>query len=1130
MYKKLLAICFLLASCFSAKQVFAQYQLNGNTVQTSCNCYRLTTASNAQNGSVWNVNLFDLSTPFDFTFDVFLGCSDGGADGVAFVLQPLSTNAGSAGGGLGYAGINPSVAVEMDTYQNGGEPSFDHIGIQANGSVVHSGANSLAGPVPISSTSANVEDCGWHLLNVTWNPVTMVLAAYFDGVLRLSYTGDIINNIFGGNPNVYWGLTAATGGANNLQQFCNALSPSFTVDPTQQCMGDVVQFQSTSTVATSQITNFEWDFGDGTTGTGTSPTHIYTTDGNYLVSLTITSEGCSESSSASVTINPLPVASVGSDLTICAGESVQLSPTNLTVGASYQWTPATGLDNAAIAAPNATPSATATYTLQVTSTEGCVSSDALQLTVNPLPVADAGTDLAVCDGNSIPMNGLGGVTYSWNPTTDLANATSATTAVTPTATTVYTLTVTDVNNCTDMDDMTLTINPLPNTNAGTDNSMCDEQTVQLVGTGALNYTWNPTANLDDATAATPTFSGNSTTTFTLTGIDVNGCISTDNVTVTVFSLPVADFASPLDVCLGNPTEFVSNSAGNGLLYQWNFGNASALDANINPTYTYASATTFNVNLSVTDSNGCQNDVDGTATVLALPFAAINIASGSGYCEGDPIQFENESTGGTDVFWNFGDNAFLPWLPNTTSMLNNPEFTYNNFAFGPYTVSLSITDAAGCYDETTTTIVVYDRPTADFSFSIACQDDPTQLTDASTVLDFSSINNWQWDMGDGSPVLATQNPSYGYALAENYAVQLIATTENGCADTLKQNLWVNPTPVISIAGIDVCLEVETAFENNSSPQDETIVLWDWDLGDGSSSENLNPTNTYLNHGQFLVSLTATTDSGCVAWGTTSVTVFPNPEPVFQIIDAVGCTPHTVQFIDASTIATGFNSEFTWDFGNGMSAEGEAVSTVYQDSGFYNITLAVTSAEGCNTTLLRENVVRANITPVAEFRMNNNLFSLLDARLQITNLSLHALEWAWRFGNGTSSILPNPEHQYNDVGEYEVVLTVFNGDCEDTQIQRLRVEPIFTFYIPSAFTPNSDSHNEFFFGQGEGFSAYNLRIFTRWGQLLFESNAQSNGWNGSYLGKPVEAGIYIYEFSVLDLNAVSHRYSGGVTLLR
>ncbi|MFT4981839.1 MAG: PKD repeat protein, partial [Bacteroidia bacterium] len=469
----------------------AQYQINGNAAQTACNCWRLTPANNSQNGSVWNVNLFDLSNPFNFTFDVYLGCNDGGADGMAFVLQPLSVNAGSSGGGIGYAGINPSFAVEMDTYVNATDPGVDHMAFQTNGIVTHGGTNTLAGPVQTSAASGNVEDCAWHVLNINWDPITMIMNAYFDGVLRLTYTGDIINNLFGGNPNVYWGFTAATGGANNLHQFCNSLSPAFIVTSPVQCQGFPVDFESASVVATGLITDYQWDFGDGNTATGTQVSHTYATSGNYNVTLTITSEGCTESSMVQVTINPEPTVDLGLDQAICDGDAYQMAPVGLTGGEQLLWNPPLGLDNPAISNPIATPLVTTVYTLGVLDANGCTNSDYIEIVVNPLPVAEAGADQTICDGDVTNMAAAGGGQYLWDPVTDLIDPTSATSAASPSATTIYTVTVTDANGCVDTDDMTITVNVVPVVIAGVNVSICDQQTTQLTANGAANYNWNP---------------------------------------------------------------------------------------------------------------------------------------------------------------------------------------------------------------------------------------------------------------------------------------------------------------------------------------------------------------------------------------------------------------------------------------------------------------------------------------------------------------------------------------------------------------------------------------------------------------------------------------------------------------
>src|SRR5579875_1655079 len=131
------------------------YILNGSATQNSCNCYTLTTETPFQSGSVWNKNKISLNQPFDFWFNVFLGCKDAnGADGIVFMLQPISTSVGSSGQGLGFGGVMPSVGITLDTWQNieDNDPAYDHIAIQTNGVIRHGTASDLAAPVPISAS------------------------------------------------------------------------------------------------------------------------------------------------------------------------------------------------------------------------------------------------------------------------------------------------------------------------------------------------------------------------------------------------------------------------------------------------------------------------------------------------------------------------------------------------------------------------------------------------------------------------------------------------------------------------------------------------------------------------------------------------------------------------------------------------------------------------------------------------------------------------------------------------------------------------------------------------------------------------------------------------------------------
>ncbi|MBM3448698.1 MAG: hypothetical protein FJX90_06290 [Bacteroidetes bacterium] len=199
------------------------YFLNGNAIATGNDCYQLTDALNYQNGTVWYANQIDLNQSFDITFEMNVGDNDGGADGICFVMHTQGTSAiGQSGGGLGYLNFGTSLAVEFDTWQNGeyGDPSFDHIAIVQNGDINHNGANNLAGPVQMDAFNANTEDGQTRTVRITWNPTTQLFQVYYNCVFRVQTTVDIINTIFNGQSNVYWGFTAATGGAENVQTVC----------------------------------------------------------------------------------------------------------------------------------------------------------------------------------------------------------------------------------------------------------------------------------------------------------------------------------------------------------------------------------------------------------------------------------------------------------------------------------------------------------------------------------------------------------------------------------------------------------------------------------------------------------------------------------------------------------------------------------------------------------------------------------------------------------------------------------------------------------------------------------------------------------------------------------------------
>ena len=401
-------ICLLF---FWNSTIKAQYTVNGNAFRENCNCYTLTNNQLGQSGSVWNNNRIDLSQSFDFTFEVFLGCNDAGADGIAFVLQPISTIVGSSGGGMGFQGINPSLGVTLDTYQNStpdGDPSYDHIAIQLNGDVVHTTANAITPFTAISATSNNVEDCQTHLLKIVWDAPNTTMKVFFDGVQRLSVTRNLVATVFGGNTQVFWGFTGATGGLSNLQKFCTILQPKFVFLPNQKrCLGEPITFID-STFSFSGILKRYWNFGDGSPidSVNTNPTHTYSTAGNYTVTLTVLDiDGCVNTFTQIVSVGSKPLAGfLMNSANNCVGTNITLTDTSsVTVGTISGWY--WELDNNGLTATIRNPSTTYTtggdknIRFVVKTIEGCVSDTLYQtIQIHDRPVVDFTFSDSVCVG------------------------------------------------------------------------------------------------------------------------------------------------------------------------------------------------------------------------------------------------------------------------------------------------------------------------------------------------------------------------------------------------------------------------------------------------------------------------------------------------------------------------------------------------------------------------------------------------------------------------------------------------------------------------------------------------------------------------------------------------------------
>jgi gliding motility-associated-like protein len=552
--KWLFVLLIQLSSLMAVSQVDHPYHVNGSAFQETCNCYTLTPDQLWQSGSMWNINKISLNEPFDFKFNIYLGCTDGnGADGIAFVLQPISTSIGAQGGGLGYDGVSPSIGVLVDTWQNyeDNDPVYDHIAIHKNGLIDHSPTTDVAQPVPALGSGGNIEDCQWHTLRISWDPATKHIKTQIDGIDRVEATVDLVADLFGGNPMVFWGFTAATGGAKNLQKICTSLNPGFSLPANQtSCYPEPITFIDSST-SFGTIDKWFWDFGDGTTFNESSPpSHVFPAPGNYDVKLSILgNNGCvSDTFVRRIVMGSAPLVKYSYPTPVCEGIPVNFVDSSyVEFGTINKWNwNIAGNSYSEQHPPPLSLSGNNNISLTVETMEGCVSSVVSGVVSSyPQPAADFSVS-DICFGQPAMLTGINlktsvGISrWSWEMGDGVTRV-----SINPQLSYVYPdggdynvrLTAYSDNGCAAAKVAKLLMVYRTEANAGNDTIFAIGQPIQLNGSGGQFYKWTPFTGLSADDIPNPVVTLEHDAEFVLTASTVIGCATSDTVKFKVYKGP-----------------------------------------------------------------------------------------------------------------------------------------------------------------------------------------------------------------------------------------------------------------------------------------------------------------------------------------------------------------------------------------------------------------------------------------------------------------------------------------------------------------------------------------------------------------------------------------------------------------
>jgi gliding motility-associated-like protein len=504
-----------------------------------------------------------------------------------------------------------------------------------------------------------------------------------------------------------------------------------------------------------------------------------------------------------------------------------------------------------------------------------------------------------------------------------------------------------------------------------------------------------------------------------------GCIASLNKSpyITINTGAVAKFtqSNPNTCTPPVSVSFTNQSVGTGTLnYFWDFGNGNT-STEINPVQSFNNSGSYTIKLIVNNS-GCADTLIKTNAVV-LGFVDAAFVSADSVCQGSRVNFLNTSTPApTSLSWSFGDG--------TTSMVANPQKVFN--LPGIYYVKMTAQFGA-CTDTFSKTIVAPSKPVVNF------RADDTANCKAPFLVQFHNQTpggtSFLWDFGNGQ-TSTWQTPNHTYLNPGSYHVKLRVTNANGCTDSLvKRNFIVIRRPLITLRNIpdSNCAPFTKQFAANISSID-AVTSYLWNFGDGNTATTATAINTFSNPGVYPISLIVTTADGCIdsIRSARGIVVTNKPQVDFMATPLVTCAKDAIHFRDSTVPRP---NRWLWNFGNGITSAAQHPIYQYKDTGLFTITLVAWNS-GCADTLKKADYIRI-LPPIAKFNLSSSCQSPMQR--SFIDQSIGADEWYWDFGDGNTSRLQSPIHNYANPGNYVVALRVVNlqTGCDFTVTRSIQI---------------------------------------------------------------------------------------------
>ncbi len=848
-------------------------------------------------------------------------------------------------------------------------------------------------------------------------------------------------------------------------------------------------------------------------------------DSIYQLVLLTDKGQCKTRDTVNVTVRPQMVTNFSKFRNLCRGDSTIIG--NIVTGGtgfkSYQWSPATGVNNPTKVRTFVKPTTDVTYTLTVLDAIGCRHTDSTRIDVLDIPVAAlskqdtcAGELFVFSDQSTYVNSQFDSIRWEITGLDTAYNRANWIKIIDSAGSYPLHLFVQDSFGCKDETSEIITIypNPIPKMNIHDD---CQWDTTLLIdlttiNSGSYEQKWVVLNDTFSGSAPVVIMPQKGLISVELITVSDKGCERSVKENMLVYEKPVTALLDS-DICLFDSISMQPTVIGDSIAYtEWDADGMISTGKDWN--YRSTDTGIRNITVVTTTKYGCSDTASAILDVHPLPVAGIYTEP---VCEGDSIILEDVSVISEGLilehWWNTGGSYYQ----------GNKKTGELYPTYGYYPVSLAVKSDYGCTDTVDSQAIVHYLPEPVLRVTGNCAQDMITLEHVESMPD--SIRSVAWSIngtgqGTGTTIKHVFNTN------GDHTIDMMITSNAGCVSDSSFTIHVDPKPVAGLDWVLPCKDDLVSFKDMSTTAEGTITNWLWTLHDNSSRNTPDFSHNYGVSGNFNIRLEVANNFNCKDTIEQTVTTNPVVAPSFTIDDV--CADVETRVRNTSTNLNAPISSIWFYMGNGDTVKGkEDFFYTYPrgQAGTHNLTMWFETGPGCYYT------TNGNVDifplPTASFTASPVETDILNSDIVFKDLSAGSSGVTYEISDGAFYSSRNFSHRFTDSGTYWItqVATTDEG-CADTFTSSVRVNFIYTFFMPNTVTPNGDGINDVFRPTGYGIVKYEMFIFNRWGELLFRSANERDEWDPG----DIMAGVYFYQINVIDHENMPHAYTGSIHVIR